>query len=69
MSAINPSVRFAAPDFLRFLEYTPCHRGVTFLRNQLRSIVRRKLKQKEKVRRSRSFAEQLDALADEGRDG
>src|SRR5579864_4407639 len=63
VSEFSLSQRFAG-----FVQYTPSHRRVPFLRDEFGGIVCRKLIDKEKVGRSENIPQQLDALTDQGRD-
>jgi len=50
-------------------EHAYGHRRIALLRNQFGGIVGRELRQKEEIGGGDGFAQQLDALADERRDG
>src|SRR5215475_7081465 len=48
----------------RFLQDSPSHGRISFLRNQFRWIVRRQRLLKKEIRGSQHVAQELDALAD-----
>ena len=56
-------------DLLGGLEHAQGHRGVALLRDQFGGVVRGQLRNKEKIGGGDGIAQQLDAFADERRNG